>query len=237
MLILESNTNGRGLLLEGLNKKNVSPCERVNNLNESSLEDKYKFMGIFLVGDKKNANGRIYPFSNVIKPVVDKYIRETITSNFGGGELEHPSNLTLNPERFTHKITRFYYDGANVIGEAIPSERGMGRILRDFIDLNFRFGMSSRGVGTVEEGYVQDDFELHFVDAVMMPSAPGAYMKYGEYIREVSESTLYNEIGLTEQDIEKVKKLIKETKTTKDNSVEDIKQQFNNFLNMVKNSK
>lgn len=234
MIILESNTNGKGLLLEGLNKKNVIPCERVKPLNESSLEDKYKFMGIFIVGDKKNANGRIYPFSNVIKPVVDRYIKETITQNFGGGELEHPNNLTLNPERFTHKITRFYYDGCSVIGEAVPSERGMGRILRDFIDLNFRFGMSSRGVGTVDEGYVQDDFELHFVDAVMMPSAPGAYMKYGEYMREVDENMLYNTVGLTEQEIEKVKSLIKETKTTEPDSVEKIKKQFTDFLCMMK---
>lgn len=237
MLILESNTNGKGLLLEGLNKNNVLPCERVKSLNESSLEDKYKFMGIFIVGDKKNANGRIYPFSNVIKPVVDRYIRETIGQNFGGGELEHPSNLTLNPERFTHKITRFYYDGSSVIGEAVPSERGLGRILRDFIDLNFRFGMSSRGVGTVEEGYVQDDFELHFVDAVMMPSAPGAYMKYGEYMREADENMLYNQVGLSEQEIEKVKSLIKETKTTEADSAEKIKKQFNDFLNMVKKVK
>lgn len=234
MIILESNINGRGLLLEGLNKKNVTACEKVKSLNESSLDDKYKFMGIFIVGDKQNANGRTYPFSNVIKPVVDQYIQETINQNFGGGELEHPSNLTLNPERFTHKISRFYYDGSSVIGEAIPSERGMGRILRDFIDLNFRFGMSSRGVGTVEEGIVQNDFELHFVDAVMMPSAPGAYMKYGEYIREVSESVLYNEVGFTEQEIEKVKKLIKETKTTQSDSAENIKKQFNDFLNTIK---
>jgi hypothetical protein len=239
-IILESNTNGRGLLLEGLNKRNVFPCETVrHSLSESTLDNnnKYKFMGIFLVGDKQNANGRIYPFERVIKPVCDKYIIEAIKQNFGGGELEHPNNLTLNPERFTHKITKFYYDGVHVIGEAIPSERGMGRVLRDFIDLGFRFGMSSRGVGTVEEGYVQDDFELHFVDAVMMPSAPGAYMKYGEYLRDVNESVMYNDLGIIQKDIETIKELIKETKTTKSDSDEKIIKQFDNFLNAIKKTK
>jgi len=235
-LILESNQSGRGLLLEGLNKNNVLPVERVKpSLKESQSDPdlKYKFQGIFLVGDKKNANGRIYPMNDVIIPECNRYIKEAIGQNFGGGELEHPSNLTLNPERFTHKITRFYYDGCNVMGEAIPSERGLGRILRDFIDLGFRFGMSSRGIGTVEESYVQNDFELHFVDAVMMPSAPGAYMQHANYLRGVDESVLYNEVGMTEQNIERVKKNIMETSMTRADSQEKVVKQFKEFLAMI----
>jgi hypothetical protein len=244
MLILESFQSGRGLLLEGLNIVNgvvtknniIAPVERVK-LYESAAnpDDRYKFMGIFLVGDAKNANGRIYPFREVMKPECDRYIREAISQNFGGGEFEHPSNLTLNGERFTHKITKFYYDGCNVIGEAVAGERGMGHILRDFIDLGFRFGMSSRGIGTVNEGYVQDDFELHFVDAVMAPSAPGAYMKYGSYLRDVSESALYEKVGLSEENIETVKRNIKATSMTGNDSQAKIVGQWNDFMRMLKN--
>ena len=244
MLILESFQNGRGLLLEGLKVINgvvtknniIAPVEKIKLYEgENNPDDKYRFTGIFLVGDAKNANGRIYPFSEVMKPECDRYIREAIGQNFGGGEMEHPPNLTLNPERFTHKITKFYYDGCNVIGEAIAGDRGMGHILRDFIDLNFRFGMSSRGIGTVNEGYVQDDFELHFVDAVMAPSAPGAYMKYGSYLRDVSESALYEKVGLSEENIERVKKNIKETSMNRHDSQEKIVKQWNDFLMMIKN--
>lgn len=244
MMILESFQNGRGLLIEGLSQRNgvitkntVIPVERVKLFESTaSPDDRYRFQGIFLVGDKKNANGRIYPFESVLKPECDRYIAEMIGQNFGGGELEHPSNLNLNPERFTHMITKFYYDGVNVIGEAIAGERGMGRVLRDFLDLDFRFGMSSRGVGTVNESYVEDDFELHFVDAVMNPSAPGAFMKRkkADYLRNVSESVLHDEIGLSEKSIEYIKKMISETKVNDSRTDNSVIQQFNTFLNMVK---
>jgi hypothetical protein len=244
MILLESFTDGRGILAEAYNIKNgvttknpIIPIERIKLMESSqNPDDRYKFQGIFLVGDKKNANGRIYPFQDVIKPECDRYIREAIGANFGGGELEHPSNLTLNPERFTHKIIKFWYDGCNVIGEAVAGERGMGRVLRDFLDLDFRFGMSSRGIGTVEESYVQNDFELHFVDAVMAPSAPGAYMykKVAEYVRETKEATMYDIMGFSEQEIQKIKSLIKETKLNESNSETKVMDQFKFFLDCLK---
>ena len=58
-----------------------------------------------------------------------------------------------------------------------------GRILRDIVEQGVKIGISSRGIGSLQQedgnNIVQDDFELIAFDAVSSPSTPGAYLVEG----------------------------------------------------------
>ena len=141
----------------------------------------YKIRGIFMQSDVKNRNGRVYP-QEVLTKEVAKYNKNFINESRAFGELGHPDGPTVNLERVSHMITSLTPDGKNFIGEAKIMETPMGKIVKNLMDEGAKLGVSSRGMGSLEQkngaNYVRDDFYLATAaDIVADPSAPNAFVQ------------------------------------------------------------
>ena len=144
-------------------------------------EKSYKIRGIFMQGDIKNRNGRVYPMEILTKEVKN-YNNKFVSENRAYGELGHPEGPTVNLERVSHLITELYPEGKNIMGEARILETPMGKIVKTLMDEGTKLGVSSRGMGSLDERggakYVRDDFYLAAAaDIVADPSAPSAFVQ------------------------------------------------------------
>lgn len=129
--------------------------------------------GVFMQAETKNRNGRNYPLNEMINAV--KQANMVIDENGGiFGELDHPQTITINMDRISHVITELYMDGNNVIGKARLLDTPMGLIAKELAKSGCRYGVSSRGAGTVNESGHVSGFGLVTVDLVTTPSASGA---------------------------------------------------------------
>lgn len=128
-----------------------------------------------------NRNGRIYP-EHVMHKEIGRYLKEAVKANKAVGELGHPPNPQLNPDRISHKIESLVIEGKNIMGRAKILETTTGNIARGLIEGGVQLGVSSRGLGSlkeIKEGLkeVQNDFRLvTAADIVMDPSAPDAWV-------------------------------------------------------------
>jgi|TARA_R110000782_G_scaffold159219_1_gene251346 hypothetical protein len=175
----------------------------------------YFIEGVFMQGDVKNRNGRIYPMGTLMKEV-DRYNKEYVKENRAYGELGHPQGPTINLERVSHMIKELYQDGSNVIGKAkIMSETPMGNIVKNLMDEGAKLGVSSRGMGTLRQkngaNEVQSDFQLATAaDIVADPSAPNAFvegvMEGVEWIQNVNGSWVSQYIEETQEEIRNASK-------------------------------
>jgi len=131
--------------------------------------------GIFIQGGVRNANQRIYPTREIERAV--KTINETLEKGYSvGGELSHPADLAINPDRISHMITEMWMDGNNGYGKLKILPTPTGQIVKTLIESGFKLGVSSRGSGNVSESTGEvSDFEIITVDVVTQPSAPGAF--------------------------------------------------------------
>jgi hypothetical protein len=138
--------------------------------------------GVFLQGDIKNRNGRMYPMETLSREVA-RYDESFIQKGRALGELGHPDGPTVNLDRVSHKIVSLTQEGNNFRGKAQLLETPMGKIARSLIDEGVCLGVSSRGVGSLREdrnGYkvVGEDFMLATAaDIVADPSAPDAFVQ------------------------------------------------------------
>ena len=137
--------------------------------------------GVFLQGNIKNRNGRMYPMETLRKEV-SRYNENHIQSGRALGELGHPDGPTVNLDRVSHKITGLKESGSNFVGKAKILGTPMGKIAANLLDEGVKLGVSSRGVGSLKptrEGYsvVGEDFMLATAaDIVADPSAPDAFV-------------------------------------------------------------
>ena len=150
-------------------------CEAKNGKKEYTLK------GIFMQGEIKNRNGRVYPIET-LKKEVDRYSKEYIQKNRAYGELGHPQGPTINLERVSHMIKDLHADGNNIIGEAKVLDTPMGTIVKNLMDEGATLGVSSRGMGSLQSkggvDTVQSDFQLATAaDIVADPSAPEAFVE------------------------------------------------------------
>ncbi len=141
----------------------------------------YKIRGIFMQADIKNRNGRVYPME-VLQKEVSKYNKNFIKEKRAFGELGHPDGPTVNLERVSHMITDLHPDGKNFLGEAKIMDTPMGKIVKNLMDEGAKLGVSSRGMGSLDQKngaqYVRDDFYLATAaDIVADPSAPNAFVE------------------------------------------------------------
>lgn len=173
-------------------------------------EKHYFIEGIFMQSGIKNRNGRVYP-QDILNKEVERYADEFVAKNRAMGELGHPEGPTVNLERVSHIIKDLHIDGKDVYGKAKILETPMGKIAKNLLNEGCMFGVSSRGMGSLQEkngvNYVQDDFMLASVDIVADPSAPNAFVNG---IMEGKEWIWDNGI-IKEREIEKYKKTIKES--------------------------
>jgi hypothetical protein len=144
---------------------------------ENESGEKNMFMeGIFVQGDVKNANQRMYPVSEIAKAVesVQKRIKEGYPVL---GECDHPPELTVNVDRVSHIIENMWMDGADGFGKLKIVPTPMGNIIRTLIESGATLGVSSRGSGEVDHAGKVSNYEIITVDIVAQPSAPDAYPK------------------------------------------------------------
>ena len=138
--------------------------------------------GIFLQGNIKNRNGRMYP-SEVPRKEVSRYNENHIQPGRALGELGHPDGPTVNLDRVSHKIISLKENGSNFIGKAKILGTPMGKIASSLVEEGVKLGVSSRGIGSLKptkEGFnvVGDDFMLATAaDIVADPSAPDAFVE------------------------------------------------------------
>ena len=137
--------------------------------------------GVLQRADTKNENGRIYPGS-ILKREIQNYIKGPVKERRATGELDHPETSVINLQNVSHNITDIWWDGDNVMGKVEILNTPAGKILKELFSSGITVGISSRGMGSVEENMsegsvtVQDDFELLCFDFVSTPSTQGAFM-------------------------------------------------------------
>ena len=137
--------------------------------------------GVFLQGEIKNRNGRMYPIQTLANEV-NRYNENFVQKGRALGELGHPDGPTVNLDRVSHKITSLRQEGNNFIGKAQILSTPMGNIAKSLLGEGVKLGVSSRGVGSLNkcsEGYsvVGEDFTLATAaDIVADPSAPDAFV-------------------------------------------------------------
>ena len=155
----------------------------VKPLVEATKDGKkiYAIEGVFLQAEVKNRNGRTYPMA-VLQREVARYNEEYVKQTRAVGELGHPESPHINLERVSHMITKLEANGVDFVGRAKIMDTPYGKIVKSFIDEGVKFGVSSRGVGSLENAkdgdVVADDFFLATAaDIVADPSAPQAFVR------------------------------------------------------------
>jgi hypothetical protein len=197
---------GTGLLIE--NDGYISMTESVNNkkiyesISDGEWNVPYPFIvdAVFQKFDIKNANGRVYP-ERVLKKQVELY-QQKIDEHRAYGELNHPAESTIDLGRISHNIIELHWEGATLVGKLeINTSYGFrkygivttrGDDVANLILNGYKIGVSSRGVGSVEQKLGQyivgDDFELICWDVVSDPSTPGAYIGKPEELQQYIEN-------------------------------------------------
>ena len=130
--------------------------------------------GIFIQGDIRNQNQRVYPMREIAKAV------NTVTEKLSSGqsvmgELDHPEELSINLDRVSHLITEMWMEGADGYGKLKIIPTPMGNIIKTLLQSGAKLGVSSRGSGNVGDDGSVSEFEIVTVDIVAQPSAPNAY--------------------------------------------------------------
>lgn len=158
--------------------------------------------GLFIQGDVRNQNQRIYPEHEIHRAV--RQVSETINSGKSVlGELDHPEELSINLDRASHVITEMWVDGANGYGKLKLLPTPCGEIAKSMLQAGVNLGVSSRGSGNVGDDGIVSDFEIVTVDIVAQPSAPDAYprtiyeslynMHGGAQIHRLAEESVYSQ--------------------------------------------
>ena len=164
------------ILLIETNTIKISPSQLTENVNKES--GNLLVEGILATAEVKNGNGRYYS-KDLWNREMDKY-SELIEQRRSMGELDHPESTVINLKNVSHLISDYWWDGDNVMGKIEILPTPSGNILKELIKSGVTVGVSSRGMGSLEQNgsvmEVQDDFELLCWDFVSTPSNPGSYM-------------------------------------------------------------
>lgn len=211
--------------------------EDIKYVTEAADEGKknYFIEGVFMQGDLKNRNGRVYP-SPVLATEVARYNKEFVEKKRAFGELGHPSGPTINLDRVSHMITNLQQEGSNFVGKAKIMDTPMGRVVKNLMDEGATLGVSSRGMGSLKQNKqgimeVQNDFMLATAgDIVADPSAPDAFvrgiMEGAEWFFDIASGNWVREQAVDE--------IVTETKQLSSRQLEEQKfRLFAKFLNGI----
>ena len=137
--------------------------------------------GVIQRAEAKNQNERVYP-KDVLEREIERYVEGPVKENRAMGELDHPESSVINLQNVSHNIRKCWWEGDDVMGEFEILSTPAGNILKALFAAGLTIGVSSRGMGSVEENLnegtleVQDDFELLCWDFVSTPSTHGAFV-------------------------------------------------------------
>ena len=163
-------------------------------LVEASIKENRSLVvkGVIQRAEAKNQNGRVYP-KEILEREIQKYIAGPVRERRALGELDHPESSVINLQNVSHNVIKVKMVGDDVYGEVEILSTPAGNILKELFRNGITVGISSRGMGSVQESgngtvEVQDDFELLCFDFVSTPSTHGAFMKpAGRAIQELQE--------------------------------------------------
>ena len=166
-------------------------------LVEASIRENKSLVvkGVIQRAEAKNQNGRIYP-REILEREIKKYAEGPIKERRALGELDHPESSVINLQNVSHNVTKVKMVGDDVYGEVEILSTPAGNILKELFRNGITVGISSRGMGSVQENgngtvEVQDDFELLCFDFVSTPSTHGAFMKpAGRALQELQEGKI-----------------------------------------------
>ena len=166
-------------------------------LVETSIKENKSLVvkGVIQRAEAKNQNGRIYP-REILEREIKKYAEGPIKERRALGELDHPESSVINLQNVSHNVTKVKMVGDDVYGEVEILSTPAGNILKELFRNGITVGISSRGMGSVQENgngtvEVQDDFELLCFDFVSTPSTHGAFMKpAGRALQELQEGKI-----------------------------------------------
>jgi len=186
--------------------EDIPSVNDVSILTEGSGANKRMFIsGPFLQAEKVNRNNRVYPMATM-EAAVEKYNADYISQNRGLGELNHPAEPVVNPERPAIMTTELKKNGVYFEGKAKVLSTPMGKIVENLLSDGVKIGVSSRGLGSLKpmrEGFneVQSDFVLTTAaDVVFDPSAQTAFVEgVYESAEWIYESGFWRQVDLYEQ--------------------------------------
>ena len=181
--------------------------ETVDEGNGKSLYMK----GIFIEGDVRNQNNRIYTKDEIHNAV--KAINEKIKGGYSVlGEADHPDDLNINLDRVSHVIENIQMKGSDGIGKLKLLPTPMGNICTTLIESGVKLGVSSRGSGNVTESGKVSDFEIVTVDIVANPSAPQAYPDpiYEQLMNHGRKGNVLMDVARATEHDKKAQKYLKE---------------------------
>ena len=164
-----------------------------NSLNENVSKENGNLVveGILATCEVKNGNGRYYA-RDLWEREMKKYT-DLIKERRSLGELDHPESQVINLQNVSHLVTDYNWDGDNIMGKIEILPTPAGNILKELIKNGVTVGVSSRGMGSLEQRgdimEVQDDFELLCWDFVSTPSNPGSFMSV---LQEGKETVTYD---------------------------------------------
>lgn len=167
------------------------------NISTEKTDGFVYLKGLFIQGDVRNHNGRIYPRDEIARAVQSVNARiADLTARRNGekaciaGELDHPEGLNINFANVSHGITEMHLVGADGHGTMRLMNEGCGLIAKGAIEIGIPVGVSSRGTGNVTGDGRVSEFEIVTVDLVINPSAPDAFPKVS-----LSEALMRNRHG------------------------------------------
>ena len=146
----------------------------------STNDGKLIVKGVLQRAEAQNQNGRVYP-KDLLTREAKKYTENFIQQKRALGELDHPDSSVVNLQNASHNVMEMHFNGNDLVGTVEVLGRPSGNILKELFKSGIKLGISSRGLGSVEnigEGAqeVQPDFELIAFDFVSNPSTHGAFL-------------------------------------------------------------
>ena len=223
---IKKNNVGKGLLIENDGYMSISDKQTQyikESLGNGEWHCPYPFVvdAVFQKFGIKNANGRIYP-EGILKKQVALY-QQRIQEKRALGECNHPSDSTIDLGRISHNIIELHWEGRTLVGKLeLNVTQGFvkhgiassfGDTIANLLLNGYKIGVSSRGVGSVEQKMGQyivgDDFELICWDIVESPSTPGAYIASSrEELQPYLESKDYSNNNVINEKINKIKSIL-----------------------------
>lgn len=136
-------------------------------LSESKTKGMH-IVGIWSSAEIENNNKRKYS-KDLLEREITK-VGEKVKGKSLWGELGHPPNPEVNPDKIAILTTVLEWKGNDLYGKAKLLDTPMGNIAKTLVKEG-KMGISSRGLGTVgDDGYVNEDFNLITWDLVTDPS-------------------------------------------------------------------
>lgn len=166
---------------------------RLNLLVEKPIKEEFEYIyeeqnrnspaslyikGPYMMAEDVNKNNRRYP-KDELEREVRRYNEEMIKTQRAMGELNHPTSADVDLERACHLVTEMQCEGNIYVGKSKVLSTPCGLIVKSLINDGVKVGMSSRALGTLEEGSKCNtvrNMRLIAVDCVADPSCPKAFV-------------------------------------------------------------